>query len=176
MPQFIVYACPVGLLAQQIESYFEVSKQRCGLNAAHAYMPHCTLTGFFVDEVGAVAQYTRTLETSLAQSQPIPIPAITVEKLAFNPDWHGLVLQADWLKRLVKTFAAQANSPTRKEALRLKDWLHLSLAYEFDPTQAPVLQALANELIDLSAPVSWQLRFYQRSAENNWTCHRLWVL
>ena len=47
MPKLIVYACPVGELAEQLETYFSKSRLACGPNQAHQYMPHCTLTGFF---------------------------------------------------------------------------------------------------------------------------------
>ncbi|CAN5634059.1 hypothetical protein BH23CYA1_BH23CYA1_13090 [soil metagenome] len=47
MPQFIFYACPTGPLAQQLATSFERTQRICGPNTAHAYMPHCTLTGFF---------------------------------------------------------------------------------------------------------------------------------
>ncbi|MGC1309940.1 MAG: hypothetical protein WA885_22160 [Phormidesmis sp.] len=60
--QLILYVCPTGPMARQIETYFEQSQQRYGPNAAHAYMPHCTLTGFFEDEEGAV-----TLENGLCK-------------------------------------------------------------------------------------------------------------
>ena len=45
--EFIVYACPVGTLAGQLDLFFARSRAECGENAAHAYPPHCTLTGFF---------------------------------------------------------------------------------------------------------------------------------
>ena len=177
MPQLILYACPVGPLAQQIAAYFEISRQRCGPNAAHAYMPHCTLTGFFEDDERAIALYTRLLASILLDyRESIPEPAIAIQQLTFRADWHGLELTAAWLKQLTCDFAAQATSPTRCQPLRLKEWLHLSLAYDFDPAYGAVLKRLATDLIDLSAPVSWHLRLYQRSADNVWRCHSSQVL
>lgn len=175
MPQLILYACPIGPLAEQLETYFEKSQQICGPNAAHAYMPHCTLTGFFNDEESAIALYTDTLDTLLSQyCDRIPRPAVVIKQLTFRPDWHGLELEADWLKQLAADFAIAASTcpeSTRTESLRLKDWLHLSLAYEFNPTHEISLKHLADELIDIAAPVDWELRFYQRSPNNNWHCH-----
>ncbi|MEM8809425.1 MAG: hypothetical protein AAGF01_25670, partial [Cyanobacteria bacterium P01_G01_bin.38] len=138
MAQFILYACPIGPLAEQLETYFEKSQQLCGPNAAHAYMPHCTLTGFFNDDECAIAPYIRTLENVLAANRAlIPKPPILIKQLTFRSDWHGLELSADGLKQLVAIFADQAASPTRLEPLRLKDWLHLSLAYEFNAPCEP---------------------------------------
>jgi len=44
LSQFIVYACPQGELAEQIQDFYQESLDLCGFNAAHNYMPHCTLT------------------------------------------------------------------------------------------------------------------------------------
>lgn len=173
MPKFILYACPVGELAAQLDSYFEKSRLACGPNSAHNYMPHCTLTGFFDDESGAAPNYAQSLERCyerLQRSQPSPV--VEVKSLSFHPDWHGLVLASDWLKKVAADFACTATSPTRTTALRLKEWLHLSLAYDFCPEQADTLKALATELVDPHAAVGWELRFYQRKPDNSWRCHQ----
>ncbi|NJM96688.1 MAG: hypothetical protein HC800_05375 [Phormidesmis sp. RL_2_1] len=111
MTQLILYSCPVGPLATQIATYFEKSQRRYGKNAAHAYMPHCTLTGFFADEEAAIAQYLMTLDTVLSEfRQPLQAPllqaplqaplqraeadlSVIIQQLAFKEDWHGLVLK-----------------------------------------------------------------------------------
>ncbi|MEL6382704.1 MAG: hypothetical protein AAFQ89_09560 [Cyanobacteria bacterium J06626_18] len=173
MPKFIVYACPVGELASQLETYFEKSRLMCGPNSAHNYMPHCTLTGFFEEHVSTVPNYAQKLERSykrLRRSQPHP--AIAVKDLAFRSDWHGLELSSDWLKKVIVDFACTARSPTRSSPLRLKEWLHLSLAYDFQTDQIETLQALAIDLVDPQAPVQWELRFYQRNPDNSWVCHQ----
>ncbi|MGB3296107.1 MAG: hypothetical protein WBB01_24240 [Phormidesmis sp.] len=177
MPQLILYACPVGPLAQQIAAYFETSQRLCGPNAAHAYTPHCTLTGFFRDEERAIALYLDTLESILSvYRKRIPKLPISITQLTFRADWHGLEIEANGLKRLAVDFAAQANSPTRRGPLRLKEWLHLSLAYDFDPTCESALRQFATGLIDLSTPVSWELRLYERSPDNHWQCHHCWSI
>ena len=173
MPKFIVYACPSGPLAEQLAVYFEKSRLLCGPNAAHQYMPHCTLTGFFEDVTSAVPTYMQKLERSLKRCQRSqPQPVLRVEDLAFRPDWHGLELSSDWLKKLILNFVCTATSPTRKTPLRPKDWLHLSLAYDFAPEQAAALKTLARDCVDPQAPVSWELRFYQRHPDNAWQCHQ----
>ncbi len=173
MPKFIVYACPVGELASQLKIYFEISRLLCGPNSAHNYMPHCTLTGFFEEQVSAAPNYTQKLERSykrLRRSQPHP--PIEVKDLVFRPDWHGLELSSAWLKKVVVDFACTATSPTRNSPLRLKEWLHLSLAYDFQADQVETLQTLAIDLVDPHAPVQWELRFYQRNPDNSWVCHQ----
>ena len=181
MTSLILYACPVGPLAAQIEDYLNKSQQACGPNAAHAYMPHCTLTGFFKDEASAVPYYAQAIETALHHHRSqranldINLP-ITVTDMVFRDGWHGLALRAEALKHIVTTVAAQSSSPTRQENLRLKDWLHLSLAYGFNPSDQRNLQQLASQLIDIAAPVMWELRLYERDTAGQWTCHRRWAL
>lgn len=174
--QFIIYACPLKDLAAQLDLYFEHSLRLCGRNAAHDYMPHCTLTGFFEDDETAIGTYLEAIAQALNQSLTPPDPVITIQKMTFRSDWHGLELQSDWVKQLMQTIAQLAVSPTRQTPLRLKDWLHLSLAYEFSPTHAKELAHLARTYIDVRSPVQWQLRFYQRHADQTWTCHQSWSL
>ncbi|MEL6354580.1 MAG: hypothetical protein AAFR58_22940 [Cyanobacteria bacterium J06627_28] len=195
MSQLILYACPVGELATQIEQYFQESLKRYGKNSAHAYMPHCTLTGFFDKgkDRNIVEHYTQLLLQVFTEHRALlPANSITVEPLAFHEAWHGLPLQANALKQLIAIFAEQAKASKYPVALRLKDWLHLSLAYDFDPGQAKGLQALAAEMIDVAASVDWEIRFYERektgidtkgiaiasqpptkqhSPPDNWICH-----
>jgi ubiquitin-associated SH3 domain-containing protein len=54
--------------------------------------------------------------------------------------------------------------------LRLKGWLHLSLAYGFDAEQGTELKQLAQQIIDLQSDVSWELRFYQKNLDQTWRC------
>ncbi|MEO1623155.1 MAG: hypothetical protein AAFU53_19250 [Cyanobacteria bacterium J06632_3] len=185
MTDLIVYACPVGPLARQIEAYLEKSQQTIGRNAAHAYMPHCTLTGFFSDEKSAIPIYLSALEKVLCEhSQHISNPPITIEEILFREKWHGLALKANWLKQMVADFAQQAHSPTRTESLRLKDWLHLSLAYNFKLEDGEMLEQLAKEMIAPSAEVAWEIRFYEREQNrstpeplhNRWLCHGSWPI
>lgn len=172
----IVYACPTGELADQIDRYFQQSFAVCGANAAHRYMPHCTLTGFFQDEETATPLYVKALDRAFSQAQPCPQPIITIQQLTFYPDWHGLELKSDWLKNMIATFTKLVASPTQQEAVRLKDWLHLSLAYKFQPEQSKQLIQLAQEYVNLQASVQWELRFYQRHLDQHWTCHCSWQL
>ncbi|RZM77892.1 hypothetical protein [Leptolyngbya iicbica] len=177
MPKLIVYACPVGELADQLAVYFERSRATCGPNLAHHYMPHCTLTGFFEDTVSSIPHYVDGLARSLQRHRRSqPQPPIGVKALTFRAQWHGLELSSDWLKQLIADFASAANSPTRSAPLRLKDWLHLSLAYGFESEHRQVLQQLAEDFVKPQASVAWELRFYERHEDNSWTCHQQWPL
>jgi ubiquitin-associated SH3 domain-containing protein len=175
MPRYIVYACPVGALSEQLDAFYARSLAEVGRNAAHAYMPHVTLTGFFTDAPESVPAYLEALAMAREAAWPsrteLPLAITGVE---LGERFHGLLLEGDWLKGLIKDFAARADSPTRSESLRLKDWLHLSLAYDFPPDQGPPLAEMARAMVDLRAPVMWELRFYERGEDGGWVCHRCW--
>lgn len=172
-PQFIVYACPTGELNTQLETYLQLSKEQCGANNAHKYMPHCTLTGFFTDRLSSADYYIEALDEAYKKSDRAY--EIKIKQLVFNPEWHGLELQAEEIKNLIKDFVRLETSPTRQENIRRKDWLHLSLAYGFESCDRAKLEMLARETINLSADVAWELRFYQR-LQGNWNCLKTWIL
>ncbi|MEM9156922.1 MAG: hypothetical protein AAGB13_18115 [Cyanobacteria bacterium P01_F01_bin.33] len=175
--EFIVYACPTGAIDTQLATYFQRSQTECGPNTAHRYMPHCTLTGFFHDESESVPMYVDSLERSLAKvGSTRSEPVIAITALTFQPEFHYLKLESEWLLGLVREFRDRAHSNTRTDDLRLKDWLHLSLAYGFPPEQYLLLQCLAAEVIDPRSPVDWELRFYEHHPDNAWTCHQSWKL
>lgn len=176
--ELIVYACPTGLLAEQLDAYFDAALARCGPNTAHAYMAHCTLTGFFHDQPAAVGWYTEHLAAALRDHQATrPTPAVRVVGTRFSTKFHGLLLDSPWIKQLSADFARRASaSPTRSDAIRLKDWLHLSLAYGFAPEHHQQLVALADQLVDPSAAVAWELRLYERLSNATWKLHGFWVL
>lgn len=175
--KFIIYACPIGELNSLLETYLAKSHQLCGANTAHKYMPHCTLTGFFTTGFQSVPLYIEALNQAYieAKYQNLSLD-LKIIKLTFNDKWHGLELQADGLKQLMLNFAVLDNSAKQKEKLRLKDWLHLSLAYDFNPEDSDKLQDLAREIIDLQADVSWELRFYQKNIDWSWNCLKSWGL
>jgi ubiquitin-associated SH3 domain-containing protein len=177
MPRYIVYACPVGPLAEQLSAYFAASRAACGPNAAHNYMPHITLTGFFQDSDTSLPVYITALASAHQRATAErPAMPIIVTALEINPEFHGLLIEAPWLKALISDFIACAASPTRNEALRRKDWLHLSLAYEFAVEHHTALAEFAQQLVDLQAAAEWELRFYERHADATWTLHAAWVL
>ncbi|HLK57209.1 MAG TPA: hypothetical protein VKU00_11620 [Chthonomonadaceae bacterium] len=168
--KFILYACPTGELALQLDRYFEESRRLYGENAAHGYMPHISLTGFFCDLPAAIPTYLRILERLMA-SNPPPNDAITLSRLRLDPDFHGFEVESAWCHALVADWIADAPADTRQEAIRPKDWLHLSLAYRFPPAQHAALKTLAEATVHQDAAVGWELRFYERPSDLSWTCH-----
>ena len=177
MPKFILYACPVGPLADQIQAFLDQSRARFGPNAAHGYMPHCTLTGFFSDDPAVVPGDLQRLDQLLARALPAgPRPAVRVTGWGAQTDWLGLELEAPWLSGLAQDFAASTKAGPRQTPVKAKTRLHLTLANEFPGRQHAPLAALARQMVDPEAAVSWELRYYQRDPGGCWRCHRVWGL
>ena len=174
--ELIVYACPLGELGDRLERYFHRVLQKCGPNTAHHYMPHCTLTGFFHDRGHSIPLYIEALDRAVSSTSKLSSLDIAVTGVTFKPDFHYLTVESTWIELLMQEFERQATSPTRLDALRLKDGLHVSLAYGFAPDRHRSLQAIAAEIVDWQAPTEWQLRFYERQKDNSWLCYRCWNL
>ena len=175
--ELIAYACPTGELARQLGMFFDASFLRCGPNTAHRYMPHCTLTGFFHDELSALPAYQEALDCAHARALVIrPVNAIAITGMRFQDNFYYLEVDSPWLLCLTADFVARAASPTRRDGLRLKDMLHLSLAYGFEPAKGTCLMRLAREMVDPTAPVGWELRLYEHHLGDRWTVHGTWPL
>lgn len=175
--ELILYACPVGPLADHIQRYFAAARHRFSWNPAHDYMPHCSITGFFHDLPPAIPGYVEAIDTVLKEYPPADDhPVIEVRGMLVEKDFHGLVLQSDWLSLFTTTFVTRAPTTTRSDALRIKDWLHLSLAYHFPAGEGPSLSCLARQTVPIDAPVCWQMRLYQRHRDKSWTLHGHWSL
>ena len=174
LEQFIIYACPVGELNKQIERYFDLSRELYGINSAHKYMPHCTLTGFFNSELNSIPVYLEALDRAYIETNDDL--EIEIEQLTFKENWHGLELQCDRLKQLIANFAQTKTLEKYSDKLRLKDWLHLSLAYDFNSEYETQLKQLAIDTIDIKTNVNWELRFYQKNPDWSWKCMQAWLI
>ena len=175
--ELILYACPSGELAGQIARYFAAAKEGFSWNPAHNYMPHCSLTGFFHDAPPAISEYVAVMKGLLAGREACTrMPVLRVKEMVLRKDFHGLSLSSDWLLRLVADFAAAAPAATRTDALRLKHWLHLSLAYRFPEAEHESLAELARRTVNAQAPVTWTLYLYQRHRDHRWSQHGQWPL
>jgi ubiquitin-associated SH3 domain-containing protein len=175
--ELIVYACPAGLLAEQVAGFYAASLERFGPNSAHAYPPHITLTGFFHDDATAIPRYVAALGSACLRAMPArPASAVLIREIALLDGFHGLLADSPWLEALTADFAATVDSPSRRDELRLKRWLHLSLAYEFRPEDGPALADMAASMLDVAAPVAWELRLYERLPDGGWLCHAGWKI
>lgn len=174
--ELILYACPLGELASALSVYFERSSTEVGRNLAHDFMPHISLTGFFHDRETSIPTYISDLD-QICKTAPLAKPNdILIQELIFRTDFHGLQISSPFLQLIARRLQVASSSTSRRDAIRLKGWLHLSLAYGFPPDQHERLEELARLCIDVSMKAHWALRLYERQATCKWQMHGNWVL
>lgn len=167
----ILYATPSGALGKQCQTFFDAVQHRAPTEAQH-YPPHCTLTGFFHPPEMSLTPILEVLPTAQAECGPAPTPLLGVTALARNEGWIGLELSSPWLTQLSHAFARHADPHTNGSQVRVKTWLHLSLAY--GPTTHRDLDwywHLSQELIDVHASVDWKIAVWERTLHGAWITH-----
>ena len=160
----ILYATPLGELAEQCDHYFERATARGG-TSAQTYPPHCTLTGFFrrtAARADEVAAWTQTFldERRGAWSD------LQVVRLRSQHDWIGLELSSPQLEQLASDYGELQQVGPGEDAIRPKSWLHLSLAYGLADLRP--YERLC-DLVDPTAPASWELALWERTAAGDWS-------
>ena len=169
LSELILYAVPTGPLAQEIASYFALLADRP--TEAQRFPAHCTLTGFFHDAPASVETYAAAAASAVAAEGPT---AVWVRELGVHADWIGLELESPGLKAVASGFAARTTDVgTRADPIRLKDWLHLSLAYGHGADDHGELAHLARERVDPGTAVAWDLCLYERRGLT-WITHGRW--
>ncbi len=174
--ELILYATPTGPLAERCDDYFEAVRRDVGPTTAQTYPPHCTLTGFFHRTDAGAARAIAEIEPIIAVAGPVPEGAVTVVACRATSNWIGLELQSAWLCDVAVSVAAGHTLEPGDDALRLKDWLHLSLAYGANPSRPDepadlaAYASLAETLIDPAAPVGWEVGLWERTGQG-WIRH-----
>jgi 2'-5' RNA ligase len=165
--ELILYTVPTGPLARAIDAFFAEVATRP--TRAQDYPPHCTLTGFFHDDAEAIGRY-------VAAAERVARPVRVDVQLRTSTEWIGLEVQSSDLRQLARDFAAAAAPiASRRDPIRLKDWLHVSLAYGHDADATDGLANLATKLVDPAAEVDWVLRLYE-CRNGDWITHGSWPL
>lgn len=173
--ELILYACPTRELAKEIDEVFIKLADRP--TTAQRYPPHCSLTGFFHDDTHAVPVYVQAAEAAVGAAVAAN-RSVAVEVVALRTEvtWIGLEIRSPDLQALATDFARRvADVPTRVDDIRLKDWLHVSLAYGHQPDEHDELAELITGRVDPLADVGWELRLYERANET-WTARGAWPL
>ncbi len=170
--EFILYLTPTGPLADQCDAFFRVAGEQFGPTEAHTYPPHVTLTGFFRRSASRFDTVCAEIDSVLASVGEIPPDAVEVVDLLVADSWVGLVMESPWAKQLTADVVRSHQPLADEDALRPKDWLHLSLAYGLRADQnLSDYAALAHELVDIEAAVGWQVGLWERHPDGNWSAH-----
>lgn len=163
--ELILYATPGGPLGDALDKLFEQIADR-GATTAQDYPPHCTLTGFFHRDPADIPRITAEVDHAMATVGRRPIDAVDIVALHRRSDWVGLELASDWLHDLTARFVDSHVVGAHDDAIRPKDWLHLSIGYGIDDLGAATTAAVG---LDLTLPVDWEITLWQRHPEGSWS-------
>lgn len=167
--ELILYATPEGPLARACAAFFADLVERDRQTTAQTYPPHVTLTGFFrrrsvaVDRV--VAEARRVISAS-------PRGEADVSNVTERPDWVGLEITSEWMLSVAAAFTDLHELEAGDDPLRLKTWLHLSLAYGDVPGGRELAEYadVARRTIDADLRASWSIGLWER-ADVGWIRH-----
>lgn len=165
--ELILYATPTGPLADAL-ARLDGHLADTGRTTAQDYPPHCTLTGFFHRDAGDIGRIVDEVAAAVADVGPEPTDAVRIVALHRRADWIGLELASPWLKDVTVRFVELHRCRANDDALRPKDWLHLSIAYGVDDLREAAESA---DGLDLTLPVDWEVRLWQRHDDGGWTRH-----
>ena len=171
--QLILYATPAGPLADACERYYSAASA-IGPTAAQTYPPHCTLTGFFHRSPHQADQVIAEMKALISDAGRVPDGAVGVEGPTVIEGWVGLELASPWLADLTARIVACHRLRPGDDALRPKNWLHLSLAYGIaSPARVEPFAELAQELVTPAAPAVWEVAVWERTGRErgDWVQH-----
>jgi hypothetical protein len=166
--ELILYATPTGPLAAACNEYF-AAVAALGVTLAQTYPPHCTLTGFFRRDPSRVRIVAEEVQDALADLCPSSPDAVSIVGLHEQPTWIGLELSSLWLADCTAAVVARHQVQAGEDAVRPKDWLHLSLAYGPN-TQLDAYAERARQSFSPMPLGGWEVALWERDGQS-WIRH-----
>ncbi|XP_011161275.1 protein UBASH3A homolog [Solenopsis invicta] len=159
--QYVLYACPSGSLAEQLELFWSESKE-LGWNGAHNFIPHITLVSFFT----APDEFTKELANILENvvHQDGLHEHIELETYV-SPNFMGLFVKdvnAELLKNIALCYVNKIAALGITAEPQIKS-LHLTLAYQFPGNLFQSFRSMVEKL-GPNTPTNWELRLYSRDS------------
>lgn len=162
--ELILYATPSGPLAEALDDLY-AHLAGDGRSTAQDYPPHCTLTGFFHRDAAEIPRIAGELGAAVADRDHTVGDGVDVVALHRGPDWVGLELRSPWLEDVTARFVRNHERAAGDDALRPKDWLHLSIAYGIDDL---TIAHDATKGFDHRLAATWDIALWRRHPNGRW--------
>lgn len=119
--EYILYVCPTGQFLQQLERFWEQSRETCGWNGAHNFTPHITLVSFFKAPDECAPQLSKALKELMnlpgaRLDRPIALELYT------SPNFMGFFVaedDANYLKRLALQYVKEVSQSSKQITFHL---------------------------------------------------------
>ncbi|XP_018598357.1 ubiquitin-associated and SH3 domain-containing protein B-like isoform X2 [Scleropages formosus] len=154
--EFVLYLRPSGPLLHQLSHFWQQSRLTCGKNKAHNIFPHITLCQFFMCADTKVEALCEALETTVGQWRG-RFPSLLPLELYTSSSFIGLFVEeqvAEVLKKFAADFSLEAATQADVHVEPHKKQLHVTLAYQFQPSHLSSLEKLAKG-IEVSLSCDW---------------------
>jgi len=164
--KLIIYACPVGILENELNNFFESSEAKLGINKAHEYIPHVTLTSFFdLRSRQDIPDLTEKLHSIFSQSSP-PFELMSNVRIKGSlGNAIKIAMNCDYLESCLTRFKRKVRDIVPIN-VKSSDSYHLSLAHGYNDNHFEELMKLVDE--NLSA--------FQNSNLISENSKKLWLL
>ncbi|XP_014487824.1 PREDICTED: protein UBASH3A homolog isoform X2 [Dinoponera quadriceps] len=159
--QYVLYACPIGPLAKQLELFWSESKE-LGWNGAHNFIPHITLVPSFNAPDKFTEELANVLEDVAYQDRLHE--HIELETYV-SPNFMGFFVKdvnAEWLRNIAVCYVNKLATLGVTAEPQVTS-LHLTLAYQFPSSLFPSLRSTVEKLSP-NTPANWELRLYSRDS------------
>ena len=161
---FYLYALPTGTLGSQIETLRATCKDQFGLNKAHKYPVHVTLTRGFSLEAERVDEFREALSRHFAAVRPFHVGGL---KHIARMQLVVLELESDGIAEATSAWTLELGRPD----IEVVDaQFHVTIAWQ-TPSHGPICE-LAQKAIDCSMGVEWKIALCERLGDAGpWQCY-----
>ncbi|MBD2175523.1 dual specificity protein phosphatase family protein [Pseudanabaena sp. FACHB-1998] len=177
--RLIIYACPVGILENELNIFFESSEAKFGLNKVHEYIPHVTLTSFFdLRSRRDIPILIEELHSISSQSNPPSELMNNVRLRGSLGNTIKIAMNCDYLESCLTKFKKKVKNIVSIN-VKSSNSYHLSLAYGYSDNHFEELMNLVYENLSsfqnsnlisedskkLWQASKWEIRLYEPPTE-----------